>query len=444
MNSQDSVLVSNVPMLKPNEFEIIKQYMLLTDYGLWEVVEHGPSVPEPAVAGAPPKSDADKKRKQTEMKALSTLLLVIPNEYQHQFCTCPDAKSLWNALEKRFSGTKSSKRNQKALLKQQYENFTSTKNASMTQTFDRFNKLIGELANVDVKMEKDEVNRKLLRSLSEEWTMYTVSFRQGDDLEDKELEDLYNDLRIFEVEVEAKRRPTGYSHTIALYSSENPSSNINTASTANTNPATSRPDIMFAVCVCARFQVRPKESHLHAVKRIFKYLKGQPKLGLWYPNDSSFDLVAYTDSDYGGANLDRKSTLGGCQFLGGRLVSWQCKKQTTVSQSTTEAEYIAASQCCSQVLWIQNQMQDYGLSFLQTPIYIDNNSAISIVNNPVKHSKTKHIEIKYHLIRDCNEKKLIQVQKVHTDDQYADLFTKAFDVGRFIFLVTSVGMMNSE
>ncbi|KAJ9545432.1 hypothetical protein OSB04_025139 [Centaurea solstitialis] len=191
----------------------------------------------------------------------------------------------------------------------------------------------------------------------------------------------------------------------------------------------SRPDIMFAVCVCARFQVRPKESHLHAVKRIFKYLKGQPRLGLWYRNDTSFDLVAYTDSDYGGANLDRKSTSGGCQFLGGRLVSWQCKKQTTVSQSTTEAEYIAASQCCSQVLWIQNQMQDYSLSFLQTPIYIDNNSAISIVNNPVKHSKTKHIEIKYHLIRDCNEKKLIQVLKVHTDDQYADLFTKAFDVG---------------
>ncbi|KAJ9552063.1 hypothetical protein OSB04_016108 [Centaurea solstitialis] len=190
----------------------------------------------------------------------------------------------------------------------------------------------------------------------------------------------------------------------------------------------SRPDIMFAVCVCARYQVRPKESHLHAVKRIFKYLKRQPRLGLWYPNDSSFDLVAYTDSDYGGANLDRKSTSGGCQFLGGRLVSWQCKKQTTVSQSTTEAEYIAASQCCSQVLWIHNQMQDYGLSFLQTPIYIDNNSAISIVNNPVKHSKTKHIEIKYHFIRDCNEKKIIQVLKVHTDDQYADLFTKAFDV----------------
>ena len=206
----------------------------------------------------------------------------------------------------------------------------------------------------------------------------------------------------------------------------------------------SRPDIMFAVCVCARFQANPKMSHLHAVKRIFKYLKRQPKLGLWYPINSEFDLIAYTDSDYGGASLDRKSTSGGCQFLGNRLISWQCKKQTTVSTSTAEAEYVAASSCCSQVLWIQNQMFDYGMSFMHTPIYIDNTSAISIVNNPVKHSKTKHIEIRFHFIRDCNEKKLIQVVKVHTDQQFADLFTKAFDVGRFTYLVSSVGMINSE
>ncbi|GKC38446.1 putative ribonuclease H-like domain-containing protein [Tanacetum coccineum] len=88
----------------------------------------------------------------------------------------------------------------------------------------------------------------------------------------------------------------------------------------------SRPDIMFTVCACARYQVNLKVSHLHAVKRIFRYLKGQPKLGLWYPKDSPFDLVAYTDSDYAGASLDRKSTTGGCQFLGSRLISWQCKK----------------------------------------------------------------------------------------------------------------------
>ncbi|GJZ03502.1 putative ribonuclease H-like domain-containing protein [Tanacetum coccineum] len=105
----------------------------------------------------------------------------------------------------------------------------------------------------------------------------------------------------------------------------------------------SRPDIMFAVCACSRFQVTPKTSHLNAVKRIFRYLKGKPKLGLWYPRVSSFDLEAYSDSDYAGANLDRKSTTGGCQFLGRRLISWQCKKQTIVATSTTEAEYVAAA-----------------------------------------------------------------------------------------------------
>nr|GFB04942.1 putative ribonuclease H-like domain-containing protein [Tanacetum cinerariifolium] len=97
----------------------------------------------------------------------------------------------------------------------------------------------------------------------------------------------------------------------------------------------SRPDIMFAVCACAHFQVTPKASHLHAVKRIFRYLKGKPHLGLWYPKDSPFDLVAYSDSDYAGATLDRKSTTGGCQFLGCRLISWQCKKQTVVATSST-------------------------------------------------------------------------------------------------------------
>nr|GFD41787.1 uncharacterized mitochondrial protein AtMg00810-like [Tanacetum cinerariifolium] len=123
---------------------------------------------------------------------------------------------------------------------------------------------------------------------------------------------------------------------------------------------TSRPNIMFAVCAYVRHQVTPKECHLYAVKRIFRYLKGHHKLGLWYPKASSFDLVAYSDSDYGGASQDRKSTTGGSQFLGRRLISWQCKKQTIVDTSTTEAEYVAAASYCGQVLWIQNQLLDYG------------------------------------------------------------------------------------
>ncbi|GJZ53640.1 putative ribonuclease H-like domain-containing protein [Tanacetum coccineum] len=172
----------------------------------------------------------------------------------------------------------------------------------------------------------------------------------------------------------------------------------------------SRPDIMFVVCACSRFQVQPKASHMHAVKRIFRYLKGQPALGLLYPKDSPLELIAYSDSDYAGASLDRKSITGGCQFLGCRLVSWQCKKQTIVANSTTEAEYIAASNCCAQ--------------------------------NPVSHSKTKHIEIRYHFIRDCYEKRLIEMAKIHTDNNVADLLTKAFDVTRFKYLIASIGMLN--
>ncbi|GJU65167.1 putative ribonuclease H-like domain-containing protein [Tanacetum coccineum] len=161
----------------------------------------------------------------------------------------------------------------------------------------------------------------------------------------------------------------------------------------------SRPDIMFAVCACARFQVTPKASHLHAVKRIFRYLKHQPKLGLWYPRDSPFELEAFSDSDYAGASLDRKSTT----------------------------EYVAAAHYYGQVLWIQNQMMDYGFNFMNTKIHINNESTICVVKNPVYHSRTKHIEIRHHFIRDFYEKRLIDVLNIHTDSNVADLLTKGFD-----------------
>ena len=162
----------------------------------------------------------------------------------------------------------------------------------------------------------------------------------------------------------------------------------------------SRPDIMFATCLCARFQADPRESHLIAIKRIFRYLKGTPKLGIWYPRDSGFDLTGYSDADYAGCRIDRKSTTGTCQFLGNKLVSWFSKKQNSVSTSIAEAEYIAAGSCCAQILWMKNQLLDYGLQVERIPIFCDNTSAIAITENPVQHSRTKHIDIKYHFIRE--------------------------------------------
>ncbi|KAJ9562631.1 hypothetical protein OSB04_007791 [Centaurea solstitialis] len=201
----------------------------------------------------------------------------------------------------------------------------------------------------------------------------------------------------------------------------------------------SRPDIMFATCVCARYQAKPKESHLAAVKRIFRYLKGTPYYGIWYPKGLGFELQAYTDADYGGCNMDRKSTSGHLQFLGNKLVSWASKKQQCVSTSTAESEYVAAASCCSQVLWMQSQLRDYGLEYKKIPIYCDSKSAIAISANPVQHSKTKHIDIRYHFLKDNVEKENIELYFVNTEYQLADLFTKALDEKRFKFLISRLG-----
>jgi hypothetical protein len=206
----------------------------------------------------------------------------------------------------------------------------------------------------------------------------------------------------------------------------------------------SRPDIMFSTCLCARFQSDPKLSHLTAAKRILRYLKGTPNLGLWYPKDSGFDLIGYSDSDYAGCQLDRKSTSGGCQLLGGKLTSWTSKKQNTVSTSTAEAEYVSAASCCAQVLWMKNQLADYGMSYSKVPIFCDNTSAIAISQNPVLHSRTKHIDIRYHFIRDHVMKGDIELHFIPTDEQLADIFTKPLDETRFKYLISMLGMLNLD
>ena len=160
----------------------------------------------------------------------------------------------------------------------------------------------------------------------------------------------------------------------------------------------SRPDIMFSVCLCARFQSDPRESHLVAAKRILRYLSGIVNVGLFYPKVDNFDLIAYCDADFAGCKLDRKSTSGTCHFLGNSLVSWSSKKQNTVALSTTEAEYITAGNSCAQVLWMMHTLSDFGLYFKHVPIKCDNTSAINLTKNPVQHSRAKHIEIRHHFI----------------------------------------------
>nr|GEX92738.1 retrovirus-related Pol polyprotein from transposon TNT 1-94 [Tanacetum cinerariifolium] len=201
-----------------------------------------------------------------------------------------------------------------------------------------------------------------------------------------------------------------------------------------------RPDIVHSTCLCARYQAKPTEKHLKEVKRIFRYLWGTVNMGLWYTKDSGFELTGFSDADYAGCKDSFKSTFGGAQFLGKKLVSCSLKKQDCTVLSTTEAEYVSLSACCAQILWMRTQLTDYGFNFTKIPICCDSKSAIAISCNPVQHSRTKHIAVRYHFIKEHVEKGTIELYFVKTDYQLADIFTKALPADRFNYLVRRLGM----
>ncbi|XP_019173231.1 PREDICTED: uncharacterized protein LOC109168701 [Ipomoea nil] len=204
----------------------------------------------------------------------------------------------------------------------------------------------------------------------------------------------------------------------------------------------SRPDIMVSVGMCARYQADPKESHLKAVKRIIKYVKGTINYGIWYSSDTNLNLAGYSDADWAGNADDRKSTSGGCFFIGKNLVAWLSKKQNSISLSTAEAEYIAAGSCCTQLLWMRQMLIDYGIEQQSMTLFCDNTSAINISKNPVQHSRTKHIDIRHHFIRELVEEKEIIMEYTSTDKNLADLFTKPLDKSRFELLRAALGVCN--
>jgi hypothetical protein len=203
----------------------------------------------------------------------------------------------------------------------------------------------------------------------------------------------------------------------------------------------SRPDIMFSVCLCARFQEDPKTTHLEAVKRIFRYIKGTTHLGLWYPKGTGIDTIVYADSDHAGDYVDRKSTSGICTFVGHCLTSWFSKKQTTLAISTTEAEYVLAGKACQQALWMKQALVDYGIQLNDITILCDNKGAIDLIKNPVQHARTKHIEIRHHFLRDNVQKGNISIEKVSSEDNIADILTKPLKREPFNLLRLGLGLM---
>ncbi|GJZ01822.1 hypothetical protein Tco_0519783 [Tanacetum coccineum] len=197
----------------------------------------------------------------------------------------------------------------------------------------------------------------------------------------------------------------------------------------------SRPDLVFAMCKCARYQATPTKKHLEEIKQVFQYLRGTINWGLWYPNDTAIALTAYADAGHAGCQNTRRSTSGSAQFLRDKLVSWSSKKQKSTAISTTETEYIAMSGCCAQILWMRSQLTDYGFAFHKIPLYCDNRSAIALCCNNIQHSRSKHIDIHHHFIREQVKNDVVELYFMTTNYQLADIFTKALPRERFKFLL---------
>jgi hypothetical protein len=204
-----------------------------------------------------------------------------------------------------------------------------------------------------------------------------------------------------------------------------------------------RPDLTFSVCLAARYMERPTEMHLASVKRILRYLKGTLSFGMMYKNGDGQDLImqGWTDSDYAGDYDDRKSTSGYVFTMGSSAVCWSSKKQPIVTLSTTEAEFVAAASSACQCMWLRNVLAHLHLNQKAgTIINCDNSSSIKLSKNPILHGRCKHIDVRYHFLRDLNKDGIIELSFCKSQDQLADIMTKALKLETFCRLRESLGV----
>ncbi|GJW02386.1 putative ribonuclease H-like domain-containing protein [Tanacetum coccineum] len=284
-DSAHMVAASKVPMLKPGEFELwrmrIEQYIQMIDYALWEVIENGNTAPKTTVVEGvekvmPPTTAEEKAQKRLEVKARSTLMMGIPNEHQLKFNSIKDAKLLMEAVEKRFGGNAATKKTQRNLLKQQYENFTAPSSEMLDQTFDRLQKLVSQLELLGETISQEDVNQKLLRSLSPEWNTHVVVWRNKTDLDTMSMDDLYNNLKVYEPEVKGMSSSSSSTQNMAFVSSSNNNNSstngavstaqaVNTAngvSAANTQVNASNIDNLSDAVICAFLASQPNNPQL--------------------------------------------------------------------------------------------------------------------------------------------------------------------------------------
>lgn len=186
-----------------------------------------------------------------------------------------------------------------------------------------------------------------------------------------------------------------------------------------------RPDISYAVNFLSRYMENPSSIHVTALKRVIRYLKGTADYGISFESANNLSLIVYSDADFAGCVDTRKSTTGHCVMLNSSIVSWCSEKQKSVSLSTTESEYIAASQSVKEMIWICRLLKNLKIEFNQPILHVDNQSAIKLIKNPEFHKRSKHIDVRFHFIREHFEEKLFDLNYIESEKQIADIFTKS-------------------
>ena len=202
-----------------------------------------------------------------------------------------------------------------------------------------------------------------------------------------------------------------------------------------------RPDIMYSVSLISRYMENSTEMHLLAAKRILQYLQGTKEFELFYKKGEKSDLIGFIDSDYAGDQDDRTSTSGYVFILGSGVVLWSSKKQLIVTLSTTEAEFVAATSCVCQAIWLKRILEQLHFKRREPiAIFCDNNSAIKLSKNPVLHGRSKHIDVKFHFLRDLTKAGTIELIYCRSEDQLADIFTKPLKLPSFLKLRELLGV----
>nr|KYP66518.1 Copia protein [Cajanus cajan] len=338
---------------------------------------------------------------------------------------------MWDTLVITYEGSLEVKRNKLSFLVRKYELFEMEENESIQTIFGRFQTIINELSFLGRTYDKFDHIEKLLRSLPRKWRPQVTALRASKNLEKLLLEELIGLLKVHEMELQQDEKGRKQKSNPLRYVDSESENKLSTTAC----PTYRKHGHFTSKCNHMHKKRYSKTSHanIYGPKSIWG-----PKTKIIAKFDSKIDDEKSSSSRVD--KWDRKSTSGGCHFLERCLVSWTSKRQSTIALSTCEAEYVAAGQCLTQLLWIKHHLEDYNIYESSIPVLCDNTVAISISKNLVLHSRTKHIEIKHHFIRDHVQKGTFDLLYVKTEEQLVDIFTKPLQEDRYIWLRDRLGM----